>query len=88
MNTFVQKTVRIEFEKAELLDLIRKEKDMSWNAIIDSALTLYLQNGNKPKVPPKTEILDEQKEPEKPKKEASDIDISKLKMYDEEGPKW
>ena len=40
---YMQKTIRISAEKGELLDSIRKEKGISWNALADLAFEKLLE---------------------------------------------
>ncbi len=88
MKSLYQMTIRLPMEKAELLDKIRKEKGISWNALAESAFDEYLKNVTAPKETPKVNNT----EPniallsEKKKEEKADItpdttlDMSKLKL--------
>jgi hypothetical protein len=62
MRILVQKTIRVDYEKAELIEKIREENDLSWNAIVDIALDKLIEKVTIPApqemtIPPAPEII-------------------------------
>ena len=91
MNHYVQKTIRLPAEKAELVNKIREEKGISWNAIVEMAVDKLLETvtapAETPKVnntEPKIALLSEKKGPEQPDKqpdkEDTTMDLSQFKF--------
>lgn len=88
MKSLYQMTIRLPMEKAELLDKIRKEKGISWNALAESAFDEYLKTVTAPAEPkkvnntePKIALLSEKKKEEKEDAEPdTSLDMSKLNL--------
>ena len=86
MKSLYQTTIRLPMEKALIIDQIRKEKGMSWNAILELAVDQYLENvsapADTPKVnntEPKIALLSEKKKEEKePETAQNGLDMSGL----------
>ncbi len=88
MKSLYQMTIRLPMEKAELIDKLRKEMGMSWNAIAELAFDEYLKTVTAPAEPekvnntePKIALLSEKKKEEKADiAPDTTLDMSKLKL--------